>query len=65
MTEVKEFMNSPWINRILLCVVAYFSQQILVENRAMKQDVQSMRTEIEVMKKEVQLLTDYKIDPKK
>lgn len=63
--EMKDAMNSPWINRILLGVVIYFAQSVYRDNQEMKINVQSMRTDIEVMKKEIQMLTDYKIDPKK
>ena len=66
---MKDFLNSPWINRILLLVVAYFAEETMRENRELRIEVQSniqkITTDIEVMKKEIQLLTDYKIDPKK
>lgn len=65
MKEMKEFLNSPWINRFLLGVVIYFAEQMYVDNRELKTNVVSMRTDIEVMKKEIQILTDYKVDPKK
>lgn len=61
---MKEFVNGPWITRILLGIVIFFAQQFYRDNQTMRQDIATMKADIKVLNVEIKMLTDYNINPK-
>jgi uncharacterized membrane protein SirB2 len=62
--EISGFVNGPWINRFLMGVIIYFVQGFYSDSKKTTEEMRQMRTDVEVIKKEVQFLTDYNVNPK-
>lgn len=64
----KTINESPWINRVLLAALLLLGKEFYegVRNdfNYMKTEIEKVRTDVEVLKREVQLLTDYNLTKK-